>query len=284
MPAGRSSRPAALRRRRRVWPRRLLLVGHGHGPNADIALGKAPMFARDGCHGLGMDRMKAIASKFPVLRFFAGWLAVLALAGCGLGAGGPGSGTIKIAEARALPEGHGATIEGHITAAPGGFNSFMDDQGFVLQDESGGVYISLAERLDIILDQRVQVTGKLSRVAEMVVLETAAPDVRPLRRGAKTAAPLTVSTGDVGEATESILVRVHGRLTQPVGDDSPYGMKVFIDDGSGETQVFVALVAGMPLVDLSGLAVGQAITVVGVGARYETTWEVLPRRAEDLSR
>lgn len=66
-------------------------------------------------------------------------------------------------------------------------------------------------------------------------------------------------------------------------DDSPFGMKVFIDDGTGETQVFVHLVASKPIIDTSMAMMGKMITVVGVGAQYETTYEVTPRKADDLT-
>lgn len=80
------------------------------------------------------------------------------------------------------------------------------------------------------------------------------------------------------------VLRVTGKLTQVVQDDAPYGVKVFIDDGSGETQVFVHLVAGKPVIDTTALAVGQSITVVGLGAQYEATYEVCPRKAADLTK
>jgi hypothetical protein len=68
-----------------------------------------------------------------------------------------------------------------------------------------------------------------------------------------------------------------------VMDDSPYGMKVFIDDGSSEIQVFVHLIGGAPLIDTASLTVDQPITVIGLGGQYETTYEVMPRKADDLT-
>ncbi len=91
-----------------------------------------------------------------------------------------------------------------------------------------------------------------------------------------------VTTGGVGEPVEGLLVRVGGRVTKAVEDDQPYGFKVYIDDGSGEIQVFVHIVDGQPVIDTASLAVDQDITVTGLAAQYEATYEVAPRSAGDL--
>ena len=166
--------------------------------------------------------------------------------------------------------------------APGTFNSAIGDQGFAIQDDTGGVYVSLMDLIDLPLDQHVRVTGKLAQVAKQTTLVITKADVTKLD-GPKTIAPVVVKTGDVKEAVEGKLVQVTGKLTQVVKDDAPYGVKVFLDDGSGETQIFVHLVGGKQVVDVTALVVGQTITVVGLGAQYETTYEVCPRLAADLT-
>lgn len=190
---------------------------------------------------------------------------------------------ITIADARALADGASATVEGFVTVAPGTFNSATGDQGFVIQDETGGVYVGLADLLTFPLDQKVRVTGKLSQVAQQTVLAASKADVSEVAGMTKAVMPVDTKTGDVKEPVEGELIRVAGKITQAVMDDSPYGMKVYIDDGSGEIQVFVHLVAGKPVIDTSMLMIDQSITVVGVGAQYEATYEVTPRKADDLT-
>src|SRR5690349_10320763 len=77
--------------------------------------------------------------------------------------GGGSSATSTIAEARALAAGETATVEGFVTVAPGTFNSATGEQGFAIQDDGAGVYVSLTDLLDLPLDQHVRVTGKLAQ-------------------------------------------------------------------------------------------------------------------------
>lgn len=206
------------------------------------------------------------------------------------GSGGSGGGTtsgaqtVTIAAARALPDGETATVEGYVTVVPGTFNSATGDNGFGIQDESGGVYVGIADLLDFPLDQKVRVTGKLSQVAQQTVLAAAKEDVSAIEGMTQTITSEFVKTGDVKEAVEGLLIRVSGKVTQAVQDDSPYGMKVFIDDGSGEIQVFAHLVGGEPVIDTASLMVDQTIMVVGTASQYETTYEVTPRNASDLTK
>src|SRR5215471_13994382 len=55
--------------------------------------------------------------------------------------------TISIAEARSLPLGTVVTIEGSVTVPSGAFSSSTFDQGFVIQDRTGGIYVSTPSNL-----------------------------------------------------------------------------------------------------------------------------------------
>jgi DNA/RNA endonuclease YhcR with UshA esterase domain len=185
-----------------------------------------------------------------------------------------------IAAARALADGATATVEGYVTVAPGTFASATSEQGFAIQDATGGVYIKVAEKLTFGLDARVRVTGTLGQMNQLRVIEAAAADVSMLA-GSMTVAPATVATGSVNEDVEGELIEVAGQVTR-IEDDAPYGIKVYIDDGSGEVQVFVHLVEGVGVIDTAGLAEDDQIEVTGLAAQYETTYEVAPRKADDL--
>ncbi|WP_437548879.1 DNA-binding protein [Sorangium sp. So ce367] len=188
---------------------------------------------------------------------------------------------VAISEARGLAEGSTATVDGVVTVAPGTFNSATGEQGFALQDDTGGIYVSLPDALDLNLDTRVRVTGTLGQTAQQTVLNAKAASVTTLGE-ARSVGPKDVTTGEVGEPVEGLLVRVDGRVTKAVEDDQPYGFKVYIDDGSGEIQVFVHIVNGQPVIDTTSLKVDQDITVTGLAAQYEVTYEVAPRSTGDL--
>lgn len=188
---------------------------------------------------------------------------------------------IDIADARALAADEEATIEGYVTVAPGTFYSAIGDQGFAIQDATGGIYVSVPDALDLDLGQHVRVSGRLAQIAQFTTLVAYSEDVE-VQTGTMDVAPRSVATGEVGEPTEGELIEVYGTVTQMIMDDSPYGFKVYVDDGSGEVQVFIHIIDGVPVVDLSLLSVGEMISTVGLSAQYETTYEVTPRMTEDL--
>lgn len=188
---------------------------------------------------------------------------------------------LTIARARTSTAGETLTVEGFVTMAPGTFSSASSEQGFAIQDDSAGIYVSLPDKLEIPLGAKVRVTGKLAQVTQQTVLSTDTGSVVKLD-GSGATAPKDVTTGAVNEAVEGLLVHVSGKVTKPVEDDQPYGFKAYIDDGSGEVQIFVHIVSGAPVVDVASLQVGQSIEATGLAAQYETTYEVAPRNAADL--
>ncbi|MHA7631771.1 DNA-binding protein [Corallococcus sp. M7] len=199
---------------------------------------------------------------------------VLALAGC--------HPVLSIEDARSRSNGSEVTVEGSVTVAPGTFSSAMGDEGFAIQDDTGGIYVKLEEKLSFGLGARVRVTGTLDEQNMLRILKSVPEDV-DLKSGTEQVSPQEVTTGGVNESVEGELIRVSGAITQAFQDDSPYGYKLYIDDGSGEVQVFVHVSAGFDKAALQALTVGQHITVVGFGAQYETTYEVAPRMPGDLS-
>jgi DNA/RNA endonuclease YhcR with UshA esterase domain len=186
-----------------------------------------------------------------------------------------------IAQARALPAGATARVEGFVTVVPGTFNSTTGEMGFAIQDDTGGIYVSMPEGVTAGFGAQVSVTGELGQMKQKTVL-MAAPDAVTVGVEIKNPAPKDVQTGSVNESTEGLLVRVAGQVTQAVVDDLPHGYKVFVDDGSGEVQVFVHVVANMPIIDTTSITMGSMIEVTGLSGQYEATYEVMPRRVEDL--
>lgn len=192
-----------------------------------------------------------------------------------------GDDAIDIAEARGLEVDAEATIEGYVTVAPSTFNSAMGDHGFAIADASAGIYVSVPEALEFGLGDQVRVTGSIAQIAQLTTLvaDVAAVEVM---NGTMDVLPRSVATGEVDETSEGELIEINGMVTQAVMDDSPYGFKSYVDDGSGEIQVFVHIVDGAPVIDLALLEVGTQVSVVGFSAQYEDTYEIAPRISEDL--
>src|SRR6476659_2581287 len=112
----------------------------------------------------------------------------------------PADKTITIAEARSLPLGTIVTIDGSVTVASGAFSSSTFDQGFAIQDRTGGIYVSVADNLGFAPRQQVRVRGQLAESFGLLIL-TNVTDIKAHGSGPKVQ-PLPVTTGAVGEATE----------------------------------------------------------------------------------
>jgi DNA/RNA endonuclease YhcR with UshA esterase domain len=192
---------------------------------------------------------------------------------------------ISIADARSQPPGTVVTVEGSVTVPSGDFASSTFDQGFVIEDETAGIYVSTADNLKLNFHRRVRVTGAVddNAVGLLILRPASSADVQKLP-GAARIAPEPVATGDIGEATESSLVEVTGTVTRPVIDDLPFGYQIFMDDGSGEVQIFVCASTGINPFQIPFLEEGARITVVGSSGQFLAQYEVLPRHRGDLHR
>ena len=187
---------------------------------------------------------------------------------------------ISIAQARALTPGTVVTVDGSVTTPSGAFESSFFDLGFGLQDRSAGIFISLQTNLGVAPRRQARVTGTLQSSAGLLVLVPASPSDVKLH-GAGPKVPVEwVTTGGVGESTEGRIVRVVGTITQAPSSDLPFGYKFFVDDGSGEVQIFVNTQTG---IDLSGLTVGQTVSVTGFSSQFETHYEIDPRFPADIA-
>jgi uncharacterized protein YdeI (BOF family) len=191
----------------------------------------------------------------------------------------PGPKTISIAEARSLPLGTIVRVDGSVTVPSGAFSSSTFDQGFAIQDHTGGIYVSVPDNLGFAPRQQVRVTGRLAdSVAPGLLVLIDVTDIKAHGKGPKVQA-LPVATGAVGEATEGKLVRVTGTITQPIVNDLPFGFIIFINDGSGELNIFVSASTG---IDVSGLSPGQTIQVTGFSGQFADHFEVDPRFQFDI--
>jgi len=189
--------------------------------------------------------------------------------------------TISIAEARSLPLGTLVTVDGSVTVPSGAFaSSAALEQGFAIQDHTGGIWVSARDNLGFAPRQQVRVTGRLSDSVLPGLLVLVDPtDIKAHPSGPKVQA-LPVDTGAVGEATEGKLVRITGTITQPIVNDLPFGFIIVVDDGSGDVHSFVAASTG---IDVSGLSQGQTIEVTGFSGQFAGNFEVDPRFQSDIT-
>lgn len=185
--------------------------------------------------------------------------------------------TIDIAEARALPLGSIVTVKGTVTVASGVFESSTFDKGFAIQDKSGGIYVSIAIDPGLQLRDQVEVTGQLAESFGLLVLLPSG--IKPKGHG-RPVTPEPVATGSVNESTEGRLVVVEGVVSQAVNDDLPFGYKFYVNDGSGEIQIFVSASTN---IDLSGIALGQQVRVSGFSGQFDTTYEVQPSVQSEIT-
>ncbi len=207
-------------------------------------------------------------------------LAFAVLSFVGAGSALAGGHVISIAEARTRPLGSVVTVDGSVTTPSGVFESSFFDQGFALQDRTAGIYVSVPQSLGLAPRAQARVTGTLADSFGLLILVPANPaqDVKPHGVGPKVR-PRLLRTGSVNEASEGLLVRSVGTITQAPSSDLPYGYKFSIDDGSGELTIFVNVQTG---IDLSGLAVGQVVSVTGFSSQFDTHYEIDPRGPDDV--
>lgn len=186
---------------------------------------------------------------------------------------------IPITAARSLPLGSTVTLKGTVTVPSSAFESGTFDQGFAIQDTTGGIYVSVPVDLNLAIGAQVAVTGQLTDSSGLLILTASADDVK--RKGRRhPVAPVPIATAGVSEATEGRLVAISGVVTQPVGDDLPYGYRLFVNDGSGEAQVFIYASTG---IDVSSLQPGQTVHVIGLSAQFADHYEINPRLPGDIS-
>ena len=194
-----------------------------------------------------------------------------------------GAQVITIAEARSRPAGTLVTVEGAVTVPSGDFASSTFDQGFAIQDETAGIYVSTADKSNLNFHRRVRVIGMVGDdgFGLTVLRPTSLAELVPVG-GASAVEPIRLATGDVSEATEGLLVEITGVLSRPIVNDLPFGYQVFVNDGSGETQIFIAASTGINPFRIPLIQNGTAVTVVGFSGQFLTQYEVLPRHRGDI--
>jgi uncharacterized protein YdeI (BOF family) len=185
----------------------------------------------------------------------------------------------SIRDARALASGTVTTIKGTVTVPSGAFASSTYDQGFAIQDKTGGIYISTQTNHRLKLGDTAEVTGVLGQTFGLTIVTPSSGRSVLIKRDNDNVTPQRIATGSVNEASEGRLVTIRGNVSQAVSSDLPYGYKFYVNDGSGEVQVFVSTSCNL---DLSQMSLGQKVSITGFSGQFDTTFEVQPRIQRDL--
>jgi hypothetical protein len=177
-----------------------------------------------------------------------------------------------LSRARELGAGATVLVEGTVSVAPGAF-----DGGFAIQDHSAGIWVlAPADSVRLSVGQRVRVQGTLDEPNGQLSIMPAA--IGPL--GVHDApSPRELHTGLLNESMEGWLVKIRGRVAGAVVNDSPWGWKLTVDDGTGPVLVFVDAETN---VDVRPLRPGDTVEITGFAGQYDDHYEVVPRAQVDV--
>jgi hypothetical protein len=171
----------------------------------------------------------------------------------------------RIAGARQEALGSTVSVLGTVSVPSGAF-----DGGFAIQERGAGIYVLESGGASRQVGDVVRVTGTL--VDNSGLLSIQPTSVASLSSSSPVRARPS-ATGAVGEATEGRLLHLHGTMVGPLVDDSPFGFKIDVDDGSGPIQIFLYPGTG---ISTEGLAAGVRIDTSCFSNQFETTYECDP--------
>lgn len=186
---------------------------------------------------------------------------------------------VSIADAEKMSLGTAVTIEGTVTVASGTFKSSFDDEGFQLEDRTGGMYITIKTDLHLTVGQKVRLTGKLTETAlKFQIVETDETGVHVLP-GMSRPKPTPIATGKVSEPTIGKLIKISATISKPVVEVAPYGFRLPVNDGSGEIVAYVSTSTG-----ISGkeLVPGQKVELIGIAGKFNQNYQIYPRSPADV--
>jgi hypothetical protein len=170
------------------------------------------------------------------------------------------SAAMSVADARALPDGTTATIEA-VSLTDGAFT----DGGGCVADASAGIAL-LVDAGTFPRGFVVRATGELDDRYHQRTLRVASADVAVLEAAAEPA-PIAVTTGSVGEATECRLVTFTADVVSSATQLSG-GLAFDVDDGSGPVRLVVPEGSG---IDPAAWARGTQLQVRGVVGQRDSS-------------
>jgi DNA/RNA endonuclease YhcR with UshA esterase domain len=186
---------------------------------------------------------------------------------------------MSIENAKKLALGTEVTIEGSVTVASGTFGSSFSDEGFQVQDKTGGMYITIKTDLHLTLGQKVRLTGKLTETAlKFQIIETDENRIQVLS-GTTLPKPVGIATGKISGRTIGKLIKIAGTVTKTVDEIPPYGFRFSVDDGTGETIVYISTSTG---ISSKQMVLGKRVELIGVAGEFNHRYQIYPRSPADV--
>ena len=177
-----------------------------------------------------------------------------------------------IVEARAGGAGWYGTIEGHVTVVPGTFAT----RSFTIQDDTGGLYIYPPYGTvmpPMALGDVVRVKGSITDYHGL--LEVSVIDSITWIDSGSVPNALVTPTGSLA-ATQGKLVQISGLVTSITSYNGNWTL--LIDDGSGQTTVYVYSMTG---INMSGFSAPMNMRVTGMSGNYNSA-QLNPRYQSDI--
>ncbi|MEO1093464.1 MAG: hypothetical protein AAFX01_01020 [Cyanobacteria bacterium J06638_28] len=188
--------------------------------------------------------------------------------------------TLSIEQGYQQPNGTEIVVSGIVTVPSGRFASAIADQGFALQDQSGGIYVSTEKNLALPIGAAVTVQGTLQDDGHgQQVLRLLAWTQQ--EKSFQAVVPQAASVDEAIHA-HGQLVTVQGTIAQPLQLDAPYGDRLWMQDDTGTVQIYIPRSTQIFPEELPFLTMGQAIQITGLSSQYDGHDEVVPRRIEDI--
>jgi hypothetical protein len=194
--------------------------------------------------------------------------------------------SLSIAQARRWTGTAAVTLVGWVTVPSGQFASAMLDQGFALQDESGGLYISTQDATDFAVGEQIRVVGTVGddghgqRILQLHEWQRLPQTTEAI--SGMPAVPSGLMSVAAAQDLGGQLVTVQGRVSRPLVTDAPYGDRLWLADDSGEVQIYMPRSTDIRPEKLSWLEPGQPLQVTGLISQYDGNHEVIPRFTQDL--
>ncbi|MEO1295248.1 MAG: hypothetical protein AAFW75_05505 [Cyanobacteria bacterium J06636_16] len=191
---------------------------------------------------------------------------------------------LSIDQVRQQSEGIEVLMTGVVIVSSGQFASATFDQGFAIQDEAGGIYVSSDDDTDLHIGDVVEVVGTLQddgHGQRMVRLQSWQRQSAQFAERAERV-PRPASLREAATQLDGQLVVVQGTIVQPLVDDAPYGDRLWIQDATSTVQIYIPRSTNIAPQTLSFLQPGRAVEVVGFSSQYDGNDEVIPRKLGDM--
>jgi len=183
---------------------------------------------------------------------------------------------IDIADARALSEGTVVTVRGIVTngAEQGIIRYLQDDTGAIPAYPGAGSNMNFPD--DIERGMLVEVTGPLKFFRELLEIDPIT-SYTIISENNALPTPLDITPGELGEATEGLLVKLSA-VTFTEGGNL-FGVGNYEITANGESsEIYIR--SGHALI---GTEIPQAtVNITGLSSQFDATYQLLPRDQNDL--